>query len=234
MNDKNNFQFKGLQKPISKITENIKTIDTGDKNKTHYQYSNTDIFIDTQIKSIVIKFQYKSESSEYHMTIPMAKNQKKFTIHLSKYSLDTGMKINQSEIITIKNNRIQKLQNKLYHYDNLSFEEIERQYKLYKITSRKKIYCLNELINMILNNSNLKISEYRGISNKKIFLMTDKSNKIIGFASRHNDNKFYYLTLEKLSCIMNDAKIKNFSNMFDKATEKITCEFDKNNIVPTK
>ena len=33
---------------------------------------------------------------------------------------------------------------------------------------------------------------------------------------------------------MNDAKIKNFSNMFDKATEKITCEFDKNNIVPTK
>ena len=168
------------------------------------------------------------------MTIPMAKNQKKFTIHLSKYSLDTGMKINQSEIITIKNNHIQKLQNKLYHYDNLSFEEIERQYKLYKITSRKKIYCLNELINMILNNSNLKISEYRGISNKKIFLMTDKSNKIIGFASRHNDNKFYYLTLEKLSCIMNDAKIKNFSNMFDKATEKITCEFDKNNIVPTK
>ena len=76
MNKKNNFQFKGLQKSISKITENIEEIDTGNKNKTHYQHNDTDIFINTQKKSIVIKFQYKLESSEYNVIILMTKNQK--------------------------------------------------------------------------------------------------------------------------------------------------------------
>ena len=231
MNNKNNFQFKGLQKPISEITENIKTIDTGNDNKTHYRYDDTDIFIDVQRESVVIKFRHKLELSEYHMTIPMAKNQKKFTIHLSQCLLDTGKKIEQSEVITINNSHIQKLENKYHLYDDLSFNEIERQYKLYKLPSRRKICRLDELINTILNTQNLKISEYRGVSYKKIFLMTDKSNKIIGFASRHNDNKFYYLTLETLSCNMNNVKIKNFYNMFNKAIEKINSGFNKNNIM---
>ena len=234
MNDKNNSQFKGLEKPISEITKDIKKIDTENKNKAHYQHTDTDIFIDIQKKSIVIKFQYKLELSEYHMTIPMAKNQKKFTIHLTKYSLDNRMKLNQSEIMTMKNNHIQKLNNKLYNYDTLSFNEIEKQYKLYKITSNEKIYRLDKLIDKLLNLQNLKISEYQRITNKKIFLMTDRSNKMIGFARRNNDNKFYYLTLEQLSRIMNDAKIKNFYNMFNKSAKRIIDEFDKNNIVTSK